>query len=124
MKVIKQVLVILVITLLASGCDVVAEKPSSDIMKQALLTELGKTGVPTTWTKESFPGTKPIITHFRTEEWGAYDSEHKRWPVKARVVGSAKGPALIAAGKYPFDLVVDFYIFKDDFGEWKSKIIY
>ncbi len=126
MKVIKYMLAIFVIAMLASGCDVVVEKPNSDIMKQALQIELRKAGVPNTWLKTSVPGKRAIITQLRTKGWGTYDTEHKRWPVKARIVGSADSTALYGGNyqNYPFDVVVEFYIFKDDFGKWKAKIIY
>ena len=97
------------------------QKPSASVVSKLVEENLRK-GVPASWVKARFWTTQATIKSVKIEEWGKFNKERKYWPVKIRVVGTAKAEmGFFEFEDRDFDEVAEFVFSQDDFGKWQCS---
>jgi len=96
--------------------------PDPDVLKQLVQASVAK-GIPLSWLDDVHQGYAEdvVVTGVRIVRRGDFNAHHEFWPFKLRVSGTYTleipntGDQSLA-----FDTVVDYRVFRDDFGDWKA----
>ena len=98
--------------------------PPNDYELKELVQESVKKGIPLTWLDDIHQGYTEdvVITGLRIVRRGYFNARHEFWPYRLRVSGTYKLEIPNANEQVlSFDTVVDYRIFRDDFGDWKAS---
>jgi len=96
--------------------------PGDYELKQ-LVQESVKKGIPLAWLDDVHQGYAEavVVTGVRVERRGYFNARHEFWPYRLRVSGTYTLEISKANEQtLSFDTVVDYRVFRDDFGDWKA----
>jgi len=97
--------------------------PPDDYQLRHLVQQSVKQGIPLTWLHDVHRGvTEDVhIASISVFRQGRFNQQQKFWPYRLRLTGTCK--LELAKDNEPvvsFDTVVDYRVFRDDFGDWKA----
>jgi len=88
-----------------------------------LVQESVKKGIPLSWLDDVHQGyaEEVAVTGVRVERRGYFNERHEFWPYRLRVSGTyTLEISKTNEQALSFDTIVDYRVFRDDFGDWKA----
>jgi hypothetical protein len=91
--------------------------PSQDTIKSTI-TEYLKHEVPVSCLQSIGGGQNSQVELIEIKQIGKFNEQREYWPIKARVKGTCQ--AGFGTERRAFDVVDDFKLYQDDYGNWKA----